>query len=127
MQDTAPDTIVQLPLADLHESPFNPRKVFKGLAELAASITSEGRIHEPLPVAFRCPDTGMTWSGRGLQPAWLRAALAKGKTLESLRAAPEVKKAKGKAGAAGPSVKDEAGCAGGAAQIELAELDEQAA
>lgn len=73
------------------------------------------------PVAFRCPATGMTWSGRGLQTAWLRAALAKGSTLESLRTLPDGQKAKPKAGAAGRFVKDEAGCAGGGAQMALAE------
>lgn len=48
----AADAIVQIPLADLHESPFNPRQVFDeaGLLELAASIRGEGRIHQPLLV-----------------------------------------------------------------------------
>lgn len=32
-------------------------------------------------VRYRCPATGSTWSGRGLKPAWLKAALASGKTL----------------------------------------------
>jgi ParB/RepB/Spo0J family partition protein len=32
-------------------------------------------------VKYRCAATGATWSGRGLQPAWLKAALAKGKKL----------------------------------------------
>jgi DNA-binding protein H-NS len=30
---------------------------------------------------FRNKATGETWSGRGLQPRWLKAALATGKTL----------------------------------------------
>jgi DNA-binding protein H-NS len=30
---------------------------------------------------YRHPDTGETWSGRGLQPRWLRAALAQGRAL----------------------------------------------
>lgn len=30
---------------------------------------------------YRDPATGQTWSGRGLQPNWLKAALASGKTL----------------------------------------------
>ncbi len=30
---------------------------------------------------FRDPATGQTWSGRGLQPNWLKAALANGKSL----------------------------------------------
>jgi DNA-binding protein H-NS len=31
---------------------------------------------------FRHPETGQTWSGRGLQPNWLKAALAGGARLE---------------------------------------------
>jgi DNA-binding protein H-NS len=30
---------------------------------------------------FRNPDTGETWTGRGLQPNWLKGALASGKKL----------------------------------------------
>ncbi len=30
---------------------------------------------------FRDPATGQTWAGRGLQPNWLKAALATGKPL----------------------------------------------
>lgn len=30
---------------------------------------------------YRHPDTGETWSGRGLQPKWLKAALASGRSL----------------------------------------------
>lgn len=31
---------------------------------------------------YRNAATGETWSGRGLQPKWLRAALAAGRTIE---------------------------------------------
>ena len=31
---------------------------------------------------YRNPDTGETWSGRGLQPKWLREALAQGRALD---------------------------------------------
>ena len=30
---------------------------------------------------YRDPATGQTWSGRGLQPNWLKAALANGKSI----------------------------------------------
>jgi DNA-binding protein H-NS len=30
-------------------------------------------------------ETGETWSGRGLQPKWIKVALAAGKTLEQLK------------------------------------------
>ena len=33
-------------------------------------------------VKYRNPATGETWSGRGLQPKWVVAALASGKKLE---------------------------------------------
>jgi DNA-binding protein H-NS len=31
-----------------------------------------------VPAKYRDPATGTTWSGRGLQPKWLKAALASG-------------------------------------------------
>ncbi len=34
---------------------------------------------------FRHPATGETWSGRGLQPKWLKAALAGGAQLDDFR------------------------------------------
>ncbi len=36
--------------------------------------------------AYRCPDSGKTWSGRGLKPKWVAEALENGKTLDDLRA-----------------------------------------
>ncbi len=34
-----------------------------------------------VPAKYRDPATGATWSGRGLQPRWLREALAGGRSL----------------------------------------------
>ena len=34
-----------------------------------------------VPVKFRDPVSGNAWSGRGLQPKWLQAALAQGRQL----------------------------------------------
>ena len=36
---------------------------------------------KPPGVKYRNPETGETWSGRGLMPKWLQAATAEGKTL----------------------------------------------
>ena len=36
---------------------------------------------------FRHPTTLETWTGRGMQPRWLKAALATGQTLESFKIA----------------------------------------
>lgn len=50
------------------------------------------------PAKYTCPATGQAWSGRGLQPAWLKAALASGKKLtdfcEPAKAAKAAKAAK---------------------------------
>jgi hypothetical protein len=39
------------------------------------------------PAKYRDPETGQTWSGRGLKPQWLRVALERGKTLADFDAA----------------------------------------
>ncbi len=44
----------------------------------SAKAQAEGKKVAP---KFRDPETGNTWSGRGLQPKWLSAAIAAGKTL----------------------------------------------
>jgi DNA-binding protein H-NS len=35
-----------------------------------------------VPPKYRDPATGQTWSGRGLQPNWLKAALEQGRKLD---------------------------------------------
>jgi DNA-binding protein H-NS len=45
------------------------------------SKTKGGKV----PVKYRDAATGDTWSGRGLQPKWLRAALASGRKLEDFK------------------------------------------
>ena len=54
----------------------------------AADITGRAPLAPPkrgntgkVPVKYRDPDSGNTWSGRGLQPNWLKNALASGRTL----------------------------------------------
>lgn len=78
-------------------------------------------------VKYRDPMTGSTWTGRGLKPAWLRAALEQGKTLADFElptptpaaraqgkaeASDAAGQEKSSAGSAGESQKDEAGFAG---------------
>ena len=48
----------------------------KGAAKSASGKTSK------VAVKFRNAATGDTWSGRGLQPKWLKAALAAGRKIE---------------------------------------------
>lgn len=56
-----------LTLADLSNKPAS-KTAGKPLGKVAAK--------------YRDPSTGETWSGRGLHPKWLRAALAAGRKLE---------------------------------------------
>ncbi|MEY2893915.1 MAG: hypothetical protein RJA98_3823, partial [Pseudomonadota bacterium] len=51
------DTIIQIPLDELHDSPTNPRQTFDdaSLQELAADIKSIGRVLQPLLVRPRIP------------------------------------------------------------------------
>jgi len=43
-------TIIEIPLEQLRESPFNPRKTFVDVESLAADIRTDGRILQPLLV-----------------------------------------------------------------------------
>ena len=57
-----------LTLADLSGKPAAPK----------AGPKPGGKV----PPKYRDASTGQTWSGRGLQPNWLKAALAAGRKLE---------------------------------------------
>lgn len=75
-----------------------------------------GQGREGPAVKYHCPLTLATWSGRGLRPAWVRAALASGKTLADL----EVKELRVEAGCAGQDQTDDAGVAAGGCSAEAA-------
>ena len=49
---------------------------------LPAAKPARGGAGTKAAVKFRDAATGQTWSGRGLQPNWLKAALAAGRKLE---------------------------------------------
>jgi DNA-binding protein H-NS len=50
----------------------------KSPAPASAAPARKGR---KVPAKYRDPESGTTWSGRGLQPKWLKAALASGRKL----------------------------------------------
>lgn len=84
-------------------------------------MTAATHPFKPLPpcwgasVIYRDAATGQTWSGKGLQPKWLKVALARGKSLSDFLAKAE---GKGKT----EKVMVDAGCAGqarGAAPADL--------
>lgn len=84
--------------------------------------TAGARAKKPAPkgVAYHCAETGESWSGRGLRPAWLRAKIAAGAALSDFEVAKPKPLAKAK------KVNDDAGSAGGqgATAAGLFEADE---
>jgi DNA-binding protein H-NS len=56
-----------LTMSDIGQKSSAPKRSTSGRAKVAAK--------------YRNADTGETWSGRGLQPRWLKAALDTGKKL----------------------------------------------
>jgi DNA-binding protein H-NS len=50
-------------------------------ADITAKVTSPKRAGGKVPPKYRNASTGDTWSGRGLQPKWLKQALASGAKL----------------------------------------------
>lgn len=56
-------------------------------ARTAAKAARKAPSAPPAKVAakYRNAETGETWSGRGLQPRWLKAALAQGRKLDDFK------------------------------------------
>jgi DNA-binding protein H-NS len=52
------------------------------VADLAGRTRVAAKPTGKVPAKFRNKATGETWSGRGLQPKWLKAALAAGAKLQ---------------------------------------------
>lgn len=48
---------------------------------LSKGTASRNQKSGKVAAKFRDPETGATWSGRGLQPRWLKSALASGKKI----------------------------------------------
>lgn len=51
------------------------------LADLSTKSAAPKRAGAKVAPKYRDAATGDTWSGRGLQPKWLKQALASGKTI----------------------------------------------
>jgi DNA-binding protein H-NS len=50
----------------------------------ASTQTRAAAVRPPVPAKYRNPETGDAWTGRGLKPKWVEAALAEGKSLDDL-------------------------------------------
>jgi DNA-binding protein H-NS len=55
------------------------------MADLSLELGAKKGNGAKLPAKYRNQATGETWSGRGLQPRWLKAALAAGRKLDDFR------------------------------------------
>jgi DNA-binding protein H-NS len=51
------------------------------VADLSTKLTAAKRSGAKVAAKYRNAETGDTWSGRGLQPKWLKQALASGKKI----------------------------------------------
>jgi DNA-binding protein H-NS len=54
-----------------------------GAAPAKAAAAGE-KVRRPAKAKYQDPNSSATWTGRGLKPLWVRAAIESGKTLESL-------------------------------------------
>ena len=50
-----------------------------------SAVATQRAVTGKVAAKFRDAATGQTWSGRGLQPNWLKAALASGRPLSDFR------------------------------------------
>ena len=55
------------------------------ISGVSASVKSTvEKVRRPAKAKYQDPNSSATWTGRGLKPLWVRAALDAGKSLESL-------------------------------------------
>lgn len=50
-----------------------------------SAANGNDKRHGKVPPKFKDPVTAAEWSGRGLQPRWVKAALASGASIDSLK------------------------------------------
>ena len=62
-----------------------PGKAVTAAPPVKAPKSSKGKKTGKVAPKFRDAMTGQTWSGRGLQPNWLKAALATGRTIAEFK------------------------------------------
>lgn len=92
---------------DVEAARAEPASTPSSAARAAEDAPAVGKV--PRGVKYMCKATGMTWTGNGLMPAWLRAALASGKRLDDFEVAPTgAKNQTDKARFAGQEVDDDA-------------------
>ena len=68
-------------LAIMSENGLALEDVSKALQGAGGRREGGQGVRRPVAPKYRDPESGSTWSGRGLRPKWLAGALASGKTL----------------------------------------------
>lgn len=78
-----------LTLADIGSkaapAPKSAKAVFAAAPAVKASRSSKGKKTGKVAPKYRDAMSGQTWTGRGLQPNWLKAALATGRTIAEFK------------------------------------------
>lgn len=64
---------------------LTPADLRPGSAARAAPKKKASGSSRKAAIKFRNAETGDAWSGRGLQPRWLKAALAQGRKLDDFK------------------------------------------
>jgi len=66
------------------EHGYDAAKLIGGVGLANIVTTDAEKVRRPAKAKYQDPDSGKTWTGRGLKPLWVRATLAAGKPIESL-------------------------------------------
>ncbi len=60
---------------------LTPADLAAGLPTRKSGKGADSVVRRPVAAKYKHPESGATWSGRGLKPKWLSEELARGKTL----------------------------------------------
>jgi DNA-binding protein H-NS len=66
------------------EHGYDAAQLIGGSAAPAKAAATGEKVRRPAKAKYQDPNSSATWTGRGLKPLWVRAALEAGKSLESL-------------------------------------------
>ena len=66
------------------EHGYDAAQLIGGAGITNTVATDAEKVRRPAKAKYQDPDSGKTWTGRGLKPLWVRATLARGEPLESL-------------------------------------------
>jgi DNA-binding protein H-NS len=77
-REAARRDVVDKMKAQIAELAITPQELFSSRAHKAPTKNVRGKA----PIKYRDPASGSAWSGRGIKPRWLTAALSAGKKIE---------------------------------------------